>query len=219
MKGGQCDMDKEFFLTGKNKKGNVVNVTAFHVQGLEGLKEFPQLFRLKITGGSIRNFTGLENCPKLEELEIGPMDIDDFSSLGENRSIKELTVAGYYDNVLETVRNLKQLESFSFVYGIADGTEKLKDLKGLKQLYLDKVKNISDLTSILSLKNLTRLKVNMPQGCAQEEIDWFLYSIKNQLPNLSWLELGMKQYEFHPTALKGLQLKHLSVTGKSFVIA
>ena len=212
-------MSKEIILTGKNKEGAVVNVTAYHVNGLEWLEEFPELFRLKITGGSIKNFSGLENCPRLTELEIGLTDICDFSSLGENKSIKELTVAGYYNNVLETVRNMAQLESFSFIYGMPDGTEKLKDLKGLKRLHLDKVQSISDLTNILSLQNLTKLKVNMPQGYSQEEIDHFLHSIKDYLPNLSWLELGMKKYEFHPTTLKGLQLRHFSVTGKTVVIA
>ena len=36
-------------------------------------------------------------APKLNALEIGLTEIYDFSSLGENQSIKDLTLAGYYE--------------------------------------------------------------------------------------------------------------------------
>ena len=69
------------------------------------------------------------------------------------------------------------------------------------------------------MKNLTRLKLNMPRECEQKEIDIFLASLKEQLPGLNWLELGLRSHEFHPETLKGLKLKHFSVTGKDVVIA
>ena len=152
-------------------------------------------------------------------LEIGLTEIGDFSSLGANQSIKELTVAGHYENVIETARKMDQLESLSVIYGKPENTEKLKNLKKLRYLYLDKVSNSSDLMGILSLINLTRLKVNAPKKCDQEEIDTFLTSLKEQLPKLNWLELGLQGYEFHPETLSGLTLKHFSVTGKDFTIA
>ena len=60
---------------------------------------------------------------------------------------------------------------------------KLQALKKLRYLYLDKVENVSDLMEILSLKNLTRLKLNMPRECELKEIDIFLASLKEQLPD------------------------------------
>lgn len=212
-------MREEIYLTQESKTGDVVRLTAFHISGLERLNEFPELVRLKLTGGKIEDFTGLQYCPKLSVLEIGLTEIGDFSSLEANQSIKDLTVAGYYENVIETVRKMNQLESLSFIYRTVENPGKLKNLKKLRYLYLDKVRNSSDLMEILSLINLTRLKVNAPKECSQEEIDMFLTSLKKQLPRLKWLELGLQGHEFHPETLRGLKLKHFSVTGKDFTIA
>lgn len=212
-------MREEIYLTQENKTGDVVGLTAFHINGLGKLKDFPELVRLKINGGKIEDFTGFQYCPKLSVLEIALTEIGDFSSLGTNQSIKELTVAGYYENVIETARKMDQLESLSVIYGAAENPGKLKNLNKLRYLYLDKVKNSSDLMEILTLTNLTRLKVNVPKECDQEEIDTFLTLLKKQLPKLNWLELGLHGYEFHPEALSGLKLKHFSVTGKDFTIA
>ena len=74
--------------------------------------------------GKIENFTGLQYCPKLSVLEIGV-----FSSLEAHQSIKELTVAGYYENVIETVRKMDQLESLAIIYGTAVTPGKLKNLQ------------------------------------------------------------------------------------------
>lgn len=212
-------MQKEIYLTQENKVGEVVGMTAYHMKGLERLKEFPELVKLKLTGGEINDFEALQYCPKLNALEIGLTEIYEFSSLGENQSIKDLTLAGYYENVTETVVKMEQLECFSFIYGTASNPGELQALKKLHYLYLDKVENVSDLMEILSLKNLTRLKLNMPRECEQKEIDIFLASLKERLPRLNWLELGLRSHEFHPETLKGLKLKHFSVTGKDFVIA
>ena len=219
MNGERYSMRKEIYLTQENKTGDVVGLTAFHINGLGKLKEFPELVRLKLTGGKIEDFTGLQYCPKLSVLEIGLTEIGDFSSLGANQSIKELTVAGYYENVIETAWKMNQLESLSVIYGTSENPGKLKNLKKLRCLYLDKVRNSSDLMGILSLINLTRLKVNVPKKSDQEEIDTFLTSLKEQLPKLNWLELGLQSYEFHLETLSGLKLKHFSVTGKNFTIA
>ena len=212
-------MREEIYLIQENKTGDVVGMTAFHFNGLEKLKEFPELARLKLTGGKIEDFTGLQYCPKLSVLEIGLTEIGDFSSLAANQSIKELTVAGCYDNAIETARKMDQLESLSVIYGTAENPGKLKILKKLRYLYLDKVRNSSDLMEILSLINLTRLKVNAPKECSQEEIDTFLTSLKKQLLRLNWLELGLQGHEFHPETLEGLEMRHFSVTGKDFTIA
>ena len=212
-------MRDEIYLTQKNKTGNVVGLTVFHINGLEKLKEFPELVRLKLTGGKIEDFTKLQYCPNLSVLEIALTEIGDFSSLGANQSIKELTVAGYYENVIETAWKMDQLESLSVIYGTSENPGKLKNLKKLRYLYLDKLRDFSDLMGILSLIDLTRLKVNAPKKCDQEEIDMFLASLKEQLPKLNWLELGLQGYEFHPETLSGLKLKHFSVTGKDFTIA
>lgn len=211
-------MKEEICLKQENRKGAVVGLTAYHMNCLKKLEEFPELIRLKLVGGKIKDFTGLRYCPKLTVMEVGLTEIDDVSSLGENQSIKELTVAGYYDDMIETVRTMSQLESLSMIYGTAKSLDKLKTIKNLRHLYLDKVGNFSDLMGILSLKNLSRLKVNMPRGCSQEEVDQFLVSLKNQLPGLYWIELGLRGYEFHPETLRGLELRHFSVTGKNFTV-
>ena len=39
---------------------------------------------------------------KTKQMMLGLAEIGDFSSLGTDQSIKELTVAGYYENVIET---------------------------------------------------------------------------------------------------------------------
>lgn len=212
-------MREEIYLIQENKIGDVVGMAAFHINGLEKLKEFPELVRLKLTGGKIEDFTGLQYCLKLSVLEIGLTEIGDFSSLAANQSIKELTVAGYYEKVIETAWKMDQLESLSVIYGTVGNPGKLKSLKKLRHLHLDKVRNSSDLMEILSLINLTRLRVNTPKECSQEEIDTFLASLKKQLPNLNWLELGLQGHEFHPETLEGLKLRHFSVTGKNFRIA
>lgn len=162
-------MREEIYLTQKNKTGDVVGLTAYHINGLEKLKEFPELVRLKLTGGKIEDFAGLQYCPKLSVLEIGLTEIDDFLSLGANQSIKELTVAGYYENVIETVRKMDLLESLSIIYGTSENPGKLKNLKKLRYLYLDKVRNSSDLMGILSLTNLTRLKVNAQKNVIKQK--------------------------------------------------
>lgn len=212
-------MQKEVCLIRENQDGKIVGATVYHMNSSEKLREFPELVQLKLTGGKIKDFAGFQYCPKLAVLEIRLTEIGDFSSLSVNQSIKDLTVAGYYENVLETVRNMEQLESFSFIYGTARGPGQLKNLKNLRYLYLDKVENVSDLEGVLSLENLTRLKLNIPGGCDQEEIGKFLTSLKECLPKLSWLKLGLRGYEFHPETFKGLRLKHFSVTGKDFEIA
>lgn len=122
-------MREEIYLTQENKTGDVVRLTAFHISGLERLNEFPELVRLKLTGGKIEDFTGLQYCPKLSVLEIGLTEIGDFSSLEANQSIKDLTVAGYYENVIETVRKMNQLESLSVIYRAVENPGKLKNLK------------------------------------------------------------------------------------------
>ena len=119
-------MREEIYLIQENKTGDVVGMTAFHFNGLEKLKEFPELARLKLTGGKIEDFTGLQDCPKLSVLEIGLTEIGDFSSLAANQSRKELTMAVCYDNVIETARKMDQLDSLSVMYGTADNPGKLK---------------------------------------------------------------------------------------------
>ena len=53
---------------------------------------------------------------------------------------------------------------------------------------------------------------------SQEEIDIFLAAIKQCLPKNNWIELGLRGYEFHPDLLKGMSLKHFSVTCNEFEI-
>ena len=56
-------MQKEIYLTQENKAGKVVGMTAYHMKGLERLKEFPELVKLKLTGGEINDFEALQYCP------------------------------------------------------------------------------------------------------------------------------------------------------------
>ena len=215
---GKKSMKEEIYLTQENKKGNIVGLTVYHINDLKKIEEFPELIRLKLVGGKIEDFTGLQHCPKLISLEIGLTEIHDFLSLGANKSIKELIVEGYYEDVVKTACKMEQLESLSVIYGTAKNPGKLKKLKKLRHLYLDKVRNSSDLMEILSLEKLTRLKVNAPKGCCQEEIDTFLAALKKHLPKNNWIELGLRGYEFHPDLLKGMSLKHFSVTCNEFEI-
>ena len=98
------------------------------------------------------------------------------------------------------------------------GIEKNSEYFEIATDRIDKVRNSSDLMEILSLEKLTRLKVNAPKGCCQEEIDTFLAALKKHLPKNNWIELGLRGYEFHPDLLKGMSLKHFSVTCNEFEI-
>ena len=50
----------------------------------------------------------------------------------------------------------------------------------------------------------------------QERTDWYLRSLKVNLPMLQWLELEMPAHEFHIETLEGLELRRFGVTSKRF---
>ena len=60
---------------------------------------------------------------------------------------------------------------------------------------------------IFSIPSIERLKLFVPREYEQERTDWYLRSLKVNLPMLQWLELEMPAHEFHIETLEGLELR------------
>ena len=72
----------------------------------------------------------------------------------------------------------------------------------MTSLSIDDMGRDPGILEVFSIPSLRRLKLFIPKEYEQEILDWFLYSLRLNLPELEWLELEMPSHVFHPQTLK-----------------
>lgn len=92
----------------------------------------------------------------------------------------------------------------------------LRNLGNLSELFIEDMGKDPGILEIFSIPSIERLKLFVPREYEQERTDWYLRSLKVNLPMLQWLELEMPAHEFHIETLEGLELRRFGVTSKRF---
>lgn len=211
-------MKEPIILTKKNKKNDIVEVTAYHLQDLNVIENFSELRQLRLIGGHISDFQTLNCCTHLYELDLRLTEVDDFSALQEIKSIEELSIGGNHKGVIETVQNMSRLKQLSLKHCHLSNLRGLRNLTRLTSLSIDSIQSDPGIGEVMSIPSLKRLRLSIPSDYDQEMLDCFIQSMKMNLPNLEWLELEMPTQEFHPEMLHDLKLRHLSVTSRPFYL-
>lgn len=211
-------MKNSIILTKENKENQIIEVTAYHLQDLKVVVKFPELRKLVLIGGQVPDFQELKRCPKLYELDLQLTEVDNFSTLQEIKSVEYLNIAGNYQELMETVRNMFQLKHLALKHCYNLDLLGLRKLTRLTSFSIDDTGGDPGILEVLSMPRLGRLKVFIPREYEQWHLDCFLYSLRLNLPKLEWLELVISAQEFHPKTLHDLKLKYLSVTSKPFYL-
>lgn len=86
----------------------------------------------------------------------------------------------------------------------------------LSELFIEDMGKDPGILEIFSIPSIERLKLFVLREYEQERTDWYLRSLKVNLPMLQWLELEMPAHEFHIETLEGLELRRFGVTSKRF---
>lgn len=212
-------MKEPVILTKTNEENQVIEVTAYHVENLKMVEKFPELYRLKLIGGKVKSFDVLKKCPNLYEISLGLTEVEDFSSLKEIKSIKYLNIQGNYINLINTIQDMTWLKGLSLEHCSPSSLRGLRNLVNLTSLSIGNTGRDSGILEVFSIPSIRRLKLFIPRDYEQWNLEWFLYSIKLNLPRLEWLELEMPGHTFNPETLHNLKLRHLSVTSKPFYLS
>lgn len=202
-------------LTKENSNNQIIEITAYHLRDLSTVEKAPNLCKLNLIGGELHDFQSLEKCSKLQELNLHLTKVEDFSSLQKIKSIRYLEVAGMQEKLIETIPKMSELKSLSLKHVCLSNLRGLRNLRKLSQIFIGDTGKDPGILELFSIPSIERLKLFIPREYEQERTDWYLRSLKENLPMLKWLELEMPAHEFHIETLEGLELRHFGVTGKT----
>lgn len=203
-------------LTKENSNNQIIEITAYHLQDLSAVEKAPNLCKLNLIGGELKNFQSLEKCSKLQALNLRLTKVEDFSSLQKIKSIRYLEVVGMQKELIETISKMSELKSLTPKHCCLSSLRGLRNLGNLSELFIEDMGKNPGILEIFSIPSIERLKLFVPREYEQERTDWYLRSLKVNLPMLQWLELEMPAHEFHIETLEGLELRRFGVTSKRF---
>ena len=195
-------------LTKENSNNQIIEITAYHLQDLSAVEKAPNLCKLNLIGGELKNFQSLEKCSKLQALNLRLTKVEDFSSLQKIKSIRYLEVVG--------MQKMSELKSLTLKHCCLSSLRGLRNLGNLSELFIEDMGKDPGILEIFFIPSIERLKLFVPREYEQERTDWYLRSLKVNLPMLQWLELEMPAHEFHIETLEGLELSRFGVTSKRF---
>ena len=175
-----------------------------------------RICKLNLIGGELKNFQSLEKCSKLQALNLRLTKVEDFSSLQKIKSIRYLEVVGMQKELIETISKMSELKSLTLKHCCLSSLRGLRNLGNLSELFIEDMGKDPGILEIFSIPRIERLKLFVPREYEQERTDWYLRSLKVNLPMLQWLELEMPAHEFHIETLEGLELRRFGVTSKRF---
>ena len=203
-------------LTKENSNNQIIEITAYHPQDLSAVEKALNLCKLNLIGGELKNFQSLEKCSKLQALNLRLTKVEDFSSLQKIKSIRYLEVVGMQKELIETISKMSELKSLTLKHCCLSSLRGLRNLGNLSELFIEDMGKDPGILEIFSIPSIERLKLFVPREYEQERTDWYLRSLKVNLPMLQWLELEMPAHEFHIETLEGLELRRFGVTSKRF---
>lgn len=209
-------MKNSIILTKENKENQIIEITAYHLQDLSMVEKVPNLCKLNLIGGELHDFQSLEKCSKLQALNLRLTKVEDFSSLQKIKSIRYLEVVGMKKELIEIISKMSELKSLTLKHCCLSSLRGLRNLGKLSELFIEDMGKDPGILEIFSIPSIERLKLFVPREYEQERTDWYLRSLKVNLPMLQWLELEMPAHEFHIETLEGLELRHFGVISKRF---
>lgn len=134
----------------------------------------------------------------------------------ETGFIRYLEVVGMQKELIETISKMSELKSLTLKHCCLSSLRGLRNLGNLSELFIEDMGKDPGILEIFSIPSIERLKLFVPREYEQERTDWYLRSLKVNLPMLQWLELEMPAHEFHIETLEGLELRRFGVTSKRF---
>lgn len=132
------------------------------------------------------------------------------------QTIRYLEVVGMQKELIETISKMSELKSLTLKHCCLSSLRGLRNLGNLSELFIEDMGKDPGILEIFSIPSIERLKLFVPREYEQERTDWYLRSLKVNLPMLQWLELEMPAHEFHIETLEGLELRRFGVTSKRF---
>ena len=140
-------------------------------------------------------------------IEITAYHLQDLSAVEKAPNLCKLNLIG------GELKNFQSLEKCSKLQALNLRLTKVEDFSSLQKT--KSIRYLEDV-EIFSIPSIERLKLFVPREYEQERTDWYLRSLKVNLPMLQWLELEMPAHEFHIETLEGLELRRFGVTSKRF---
>lgn len=209
-------MKEPIILTKENKYAQVIGVKAYHLHDLNVLAKFDELCRLELIGGEIQDFKELGKMKNLCELKLGVVEVKEFASIIALQQITELSISGNQNHLVPSISKMYNLKQLSLEFCKIESLEGIGNLQNLTSLSLSGVGEDYEISEILNLRNLKRLKLTIPRKQTQWQTELLLKSFAENFPKLDWLELDMRGKDFKPYVLRNLHLRHFAVTSNRF---
>ena len=140
-------------------------------------------------------------------IEITAYHLQDLSAVEKAPNLCKLNLIG---------GELKNFQSLTLKHCCLSSLRGLRNLGNLSELFIEDMGKDPGILEIFSIPSIERLKLFVLREYEQERTDWYLRSLKVNLPMLQWLELEMPAHEFHIETLEGLELRRFGVTSKRF---
>lgn len=163
------------------------------LEEVAGLVENTAAIREIEMSGSVMSLQGAEKFPNLEILAMDCDQIDEPKALVNMKTLKSISVDLYDEGMdfsvfgmmpwLEKVTiSSKKLKDFSFVsemsglkelnlsYGTFLNLDPLKDCTGLEAFSVERCDEIKDMSALSVLRNLKKLKIDLPYGCPEPDL-------------------------------------------------
>ncbi|MGM0924055.1 MAG: leucine-rich repeat domain-containing protein [Bacillota bacterium] len=209
------------YVNSQSIKSLSIDFEYYNEQGLDFLKECPNVEKILIDNPYLKDFSGIYHLEKIKVLIImdGKANLDftkisslellklewnkKVSGLGHLINLKSLEIKSYkpHDGTLSELTNLSKLEELILNHGSVNSLDGLKDNIALKSLGLYYLKNLHCINEII-LTNVQELIIenckkigNIQEIKAAKELEKIILSDCGEIDSLKFI-LGMKKLKF-----------------------
>lgn len=141
------------------------------IENLQGLELFPNVEQLVLNAGALNDIDAVIVLQHLKSLTLNNADtVTDFAVLASVGTLEELVIDSESLKSLDFLKRMPQLKRLGLLNGAFFDLSGLEALEGLEALTIEDCDELTDMSSVTKLLTLKELSLDPPYNCPQPSL-------------------------------------------------